>query len=214
MASRKRKKKPFRESKVQPVRRGKYIPFAAAVLVAGVVVAVILFNLPGCGSKPAKDPAPAKPVAETSAKESQSPSSTAKPPAEATSPNSQPPAALSPDAVNTANQTAKAPDAKTGFDVLKGKWRRPDGGYVVDIKGVGAGGKMDASYANPRPIHVAEAKASQDGFAIKVFIELRDVNYPGSTYTLTYDPKSDELRGIYYQAALQQRFEVFFERIR
>jgi len=33
-----------------------------------------------------------------------------------------------------------------------------------------------------------------------VFIELRDVNYPGSTYSLTYEPASDQLKGIYYQA--------------
>ena len=51
-----------------------------------------------------------------------------------------------------------------------------------------------------------------DGAATKVFIELRDVNYPGSTYDLTYEPKNDRLHGIYYQAALQQQFEVVFVR--
>jgi hypothetical protein len=47
---------------------------------------------------------------------------------------------------------------------------------------------------------------------VKVFVELRDVNYPGSTYTLTYDPASDQLKGIYYQAVEQQRFPVAFFR--
>jgi len=72
---------------------------------------------------------------------------------------------------------------------------------------------MEASYYNPKPIHVSKAQVSRDGTVTKVFIELRDVNYPGSTYTLLYDPQSDQLQGIYYQAALKQSFEVFFTRI-
>jgi hypothetical protein len=43
---------------------------------------------------------------------------------------------------------------------------------------------------------VAKAEAYQDSSATKVFLELRDVNYPGSTYTLTYNPASDQLQGI------------------
>ena len=49
--------------------------------------------------------------------------------------------------------------------------------------------------------------------ATKVFIELRDVNYPGSTYDLTYNPQADQLQGSYYQAALQQQFDVSFVRM-
>ncbi len=107
---------------------------------------------------------------------------------------------------------ATTPRPKVDLQKLKGKWLRPDGGYVLDIKSVAEGGKLDASYVNPRPIHVAKAEASQVDDVVKVFIELRDVNYPGSTYDLTYDPQSDSLQGIYYQAALQQRFEVVFVR--
>ena len=98
--------------------------------------------------------------------------------------------------------------------MLKGRWQRPDGGYVVDIQSVDAGGKVSASYFNPQRINVSKAEASQDGPVIKVFIELRDANYPGSTYTLTYDPQNDQLQGIYYQAAQQQRFEVVFVRMK
>ena len=119
-----------------------------------------------------------------------------------------PPNASTPD-----NRTAAASDTQPGFAVLKGRWLRPDGGYVVEVKSVDASGKMDASYANPRRINVSKAEASRDGPAIKVFIELRDANYPGSTYNLTYDPQSDQLQGIYYQAALQQQFEVVFVRM-
>jgi hypothetical protein len=105
-----------------------------------------------------------------------------------------------------------AAETKPEFQRLKGKWLRPDGGYIVEVKSVADSGKMEVAYFNPRPINVARAEASQDGGVTKVFIELRDVNYPGSTYTLTYEPGGDQLKGIYYQAAMQQRFEVGFVR--
>jgi uncharacterized protein (DUF2147 family) len=101
-----------------------------------------------------------------------------------------------------------------GFGVLQGRWQRPDGGYVIEIKNIDRVGKMEAAYFNPRPIHVAKADAARDGKTTKVFIELRDVNYPGSTYHLTYDPKNDQLKGTYFQAALKQTFEVVFDRLK
>ena len=106
-----------------------------------------------------------------------------------------------------------APMAELEFQKLVGRWLRPDGGYVLEIRSVDTGGKMEAAYFNPRPIHVARAEASRDGSATKIFVELRDVNYPGSTYTLMYEPMNDQLKGIYFQAALKQQFEVFFERL-
>ena len=56
--------------------------------------------------------------------------------------------------------------------------------------------------------------AHLDGTTIKVFIELRDINYPGATYNLTYDPVSDQLRGVYFQPALQQKYDIFFIRMK
>ena len=38
--------------------------------------------------------------------------------------------------------------------------------------------------------------------------------YPGSTYTLTYDPKRDQLQGVYFQATLRQSFDVVFVRMK
>jgi hypothetical protein len=101
-----------------------------------------------------------------------------------------------------------------GFQVLKGRWQRPDGGYVIEIKNIDRVGKMEAAYFNPRPIHVAKADAARDGQMTKVFMELRDINYPGSTYNLTYDPKSDQLKGTYFQAVLKQTFDVVFDRLK
>jgi hypothetical protein len=101
-----------------------------------------------------------------------------------------------------------------GFEKLKGRWLRPDGGYILEVRSVEAGGKLDAAYLNPQPIHVAKAEASQQGTSVRVFVELRDVNYPGCTYNLIDQPGSDQLLGIYYQAAIQQQFEVVFERVK
>jgi hypothetical protein len=216
VASHRRKKKRNREQAVAPARQRKFVPVAATVLAVGVLVAVVYFSVPGRDVEAAKDSAHATPVTETSARASESPPPASRPPAEAAIPTSQTAAVPASGADTTASAPATASNAKRGFDVLKGRWLRPDsdGNYIVQVKSVDASGKMDASYSNPRPIHVSKAEASQDGAAIKVFIELRDVNYPGSTYTLTYDPQSDQLHGIYYQAAFQQRFEVSFVRMK
>lgn len=104
--------------------------------------------------------------------------------------------------------------ANGGFDKLNGRWLRPDGGYILDIKAIDANGKIDAAYLNPKPINIAKAEATRDGSTVKVVVELRAPNYPGSTYTLTYDPQQDQLRGIYFQAVQQQNFDVYFARMK
>ena len=53
-----------------------------------------------------------------------------------------------------------------------------------------------------RPINVSTAEESQVGETVKVFIELRDVNYPGSTYDLSYAPQSGSLKGMYIPGLL------------
>ena len=98
------------------------------------------------------------------------------------------------------------------FKSLKGRWLRTDARYEIVVKSVEADGSMEAAYYNPEPIRVSQAKATQDGDTTKVFIELRDVGYPGCTYRLDYDPQNDRLEGVYFQAAMQQNYEVVFNR--
>jgi len=100
------------------------------------------------------------------------------------------------------------------FQKLTGKWLRPDGGYVLDLKTISADGKFEAGYYNPSPIHVSKAVAIQEGPATRIFVELQDVKYPGCTYSLTYDAKTDQLYGQYYQAAIQQTYDVAFGRLK
>lgn len=104
--------------------------------------------------------------------------------------------------------------AESQLSALNGRWLRPDGGYVLEIRGAEASGAIEAAYLNPRPINVARADVAREGAALKVFVELRAPGYPGSTYTLVYDPNRDQLAGTYFQAALGQSFDVFFTRIR
>jgi len=100
------------------------------------------------------------------------------------------------------------------LEKLRGRWLRDTGGYIIEIRNVGPGGKLDAAYFNPKSIHVGRAEAVQQGGAVKVTVELRDVNYPGSTYTLTYDAKTDRLVGRYYQAVAGETFDVYFVRLK
>jgi hypothetical protein len=109
--------------------------------------------------------------------------------------------------------TSVSSEALPAFEKLKGRWLRAEGSYIVEVRSVEPGGKMDAAYFNPRPINVAKAEALMDGDTVKVFVELRDVNYPGSTYTLTYQPTTDRLAGTYFHAVSRQNMDVEFNRV-
>ena len=98
------------------------------------------------------------------------------------------------------------------FMALKGRWVRTDGGYAIEVRSVEADGRIQAAYYNPNPINVSRAEATRQGSAVLVFLELRAPGYPGSTYTLIHDTQSDELKGVYHQAARRQNFEVVFVR--
>jgi len=99
------------------------------------------------------------------------------------------------------------------FQNLFGRWIRPDGGYILEIRNVDSNGLLEAAYFNPRPIHVSQARLTFVNKEPQVFIELRDVGYPGATYALTYHPEQDVLAGLYYQPTAGQSFEVIFVRM-
>ncbi len=96
---------------------------------------------------------------------------------------------------------------------LVGRWRRHDGGYILDIKAVHDDGMIDATYLNPRPIHVSKAEAVTKGGHVIVVVTLQDRGYPGNMYTLTYDPQADRLEGVYHHRGLGQQFDVEFSRL-
>jgi hypothetical protein len=119
--------------------------------------------------------------------------------------------------VSDTNAAASAPASaqpNPATGKLVGKWQRGDGGYVLEVKAVDAGGKLDAAYFNPSPIHVSKAMAIPEGAGLKVFVELQDTGYPGCTYSLQYDAATDQLFGQYFQAAQQQTYDVTFGRLK
>ncbi|MCB2169063.1 MAG: hypothetical protein KQI78_15510 [Deltaproteobacteria bacterium] len=94
-----------------------------------------------------------------------------------------------------------------------GRWQRTDGGYILELTNPTFDGRLTAAYFNPRPINVSRSGWVFEQGNLLVLVELRDQGYPGSTYTLAYQPDTDRLVGIYFQAAAQQQFEVMFQRI-
>jgi len=114
-----------------------------------------------------------------------------------------------------ANAADTAPAAaQVNEQLLTGRWVRPDGGYVLELKEIREDGTLEAAYFNPRSINVAKAQVQRKEGQVTVFIELRDANYPGSTYNLRYDPKSDRLVGTYFQAVYGQTYNIEFLRAR
>lgn len=115
---------------------------------------------------------------------------------------------------NGSSAVPTAPAAQqTESTRLVGKWLRPDGGYVLDIRGTSQDGKLDTGYFNPNPIHVSQAtwqRSEERGLV--VFVELRDTGYPGATYHLQYRAADDRLAGTYTQPAVGQTFDVEFVR--
>jgi len=97
---------------------------------------------------------------------------------------------------------------------LIGRWIRPDGGYILELKEIGKDGGLKAAYFNPQPIKVFKSEWNRKKGIINVFVELRDVNYPGSKYSLQYDPKTDRLKGTYFQAVYGETYDVEFVRVK
>lgn len=118
---------------------------------------------------------------------------------------------------NSASTTAPAnTPANADQNLLIGRWSRTDsdGAYVIEIKSASSDGKLDASYFNPNPIKVGRAEWQIKNNNILVVVELRDVNYPGSTYTLNFLPAENRMTGNYFQAVERTNFDVEFVRIR
>jgi hypothetical protein len=101
---------------------------------------------------------------------------------------------------------------KTDKTKIIGEWLRTDSDYMIKIVEVNDNGSMLAQYFNPKPINVETAKWESISGDLKIIIELKDVNYPGSTYTLNYLPDKDMLAGEYYQAVEGLTFYVEFTR--
>jgi len=110
--------------------------------------------------------------------------------------------------------TVQAPVQLTAtFEKIKGKWMRADGGYCLEFKRLMPNNELEAAYFNPNPIHVGKARLYEERGFTKVFVELQDVNYPGSRYTLIFNLEKNQLVGNYFQATQGVDYEVSFEKM-
>lgn len=102
--------------------------------------------------------------------------------------------------------------SQAGAQLLRGRWVRPDGGYVIELGNAQPDGRLEAAYFNPRPVNVSRAEWHRGDDGLHVFVELQQANYPGATYKLRYLPATDQLAGDYFQPLYQQTFRVHFLR--
>ncbi len=109
---------------------------------------------------------------------------------------------------NTLQSSRKSADK----NLLIGDWVRTDAGYLIKIIKVNEDGTLEAQYFNPKPINVGDANWEENHGNLTITVELRDVNYPGSTYALSYLPDRDILAGDYHQAVQGLNFYVEFVR--
>jgi hypothetical protein len=114
------------------------------------------------------------------------------------------------------NDTVKKKNGKLTVKIdnqlLQGSWMRTDAEYQIKLSEVQDNGIIKAQYFNPRPINVSKSEwVNAEGF-LKIYVELRDENYPGSNYNLTYIPERDMLVGDYFQAVESVTYYVEFVR--
>lgn len=113
---------------------------------------------------------------------------------------------------NSGSESSTSNSKEADKNLLIGDWVRTDAQYLIRITQVNDDGSMTAQYFNPNPINVGKANWESSYGNLKAMVEMRDVNYPGSTYTLNYLPDRDILAGEYYQAVEGMTFYVEFTR--
>ena len=115
------------------------------------------------------------------------------------------------DAASTNNMPVdQQQKANPDKNILVGEWLRTDAPYVIKISELLDDGKMKAGYFNPKSINIGNATWNVDDGDLKAYIELRDENYPGSNYKLTYIPEKGLLAGKYFQAVEGVTYDVGF----
>ena len=118
---------------------------------------------------------------------------------------------VEPESVSPKTETvAVQPQAVSDKNVIIGEWTRTDASYQLKISSLSDDGSMKAEYFNPRPINVSKSTWELSAGLLKIYVELRDQNYPGSNYALTYYPERDSLGGTYFQAVERVTYNVGF----
>lgn len=117
-------------------------------------------------------------------------------------------------AENTVEPAKAAQDKPADNSLLVGTWVRTDAPYNLKISEILDDGNLKAAYLNPKSINVSKAMWSNSGGGLFIYVELRDVNYPGSNYKLKYSVPKDALEGEYFQAVEGLTYNVVFTRVK
>ena len=123
-----------------------------------------------------------------------------------------------PPAQSSAAPVAPPPPAAVGVEApadvqkLLGRWLRSDGTYVLELRSADRTGVVQAGYFNPKSINVSRAIWMRGAEGLQVVVELNDAGYPGATYVLSHDAKTDTLVGKYHQPQMGQTFDIDFVR--
>ena len=115
----------------------------------------------------------------------------------------------------TGTITAAEPPAVLTPDMLavQGLWIRTDAPYVIELRSTQDDGvSLQARYFNKKSINVEKTETIEKNGLLHVLIVLRDVNYQGSYYLLSYNREKNLLQGNYFHAASQQKYMVSFIR--
>lgn len=112
---------------------------------------------------------------------------------------------------NKASLASDTPLFHSDMNMMQGLWVRADAPYLIELT-ENTNGELQASYFNRKSIHVEKTETAEKNGLLYVMVLLRDVNYQGSFYLLSYKRENDTLLGTYFHAASRQQFEVKFKR--
>ena len=94
---------------------------------------------------------------------------------------------------------------------IQGLWILTDAPYVIELRStLGSGVSLQAKYFNPKPVNVEKTETIEKNAQLHVLVVLKDVNYQGSYYFLSYNREKDILQSNYFHAASQQKYKVNF----
>ncbi len=116
-------------------------------------------------------------------------------------------------AVSAGEKAPRQSLQETDVQRLVGRWVRGMGDICLNSATSMRGVALQPPISTPGRSRCSGRYWSRNGGKISVLVvELRDINYPGSTYNLQYDAKSDRLTGTYFQAVERQTYDVQFMR--
>ncbi|WP_281322931.1 hypothetical protein [Flavobacterium aestivum] len=103
---------------------------------------------------------------------------------------------------------------KADKNLIKGLWGRTEGVGEINISEVRDNGLLKATFCNPKSINIEKAVWTNSSDVLRIYILLREDNYPGSSFSLNYIAEKDLLLGVYFDALTNISYTVSFKRVK